>query len=188
MNADWVHGTRIDADLGFASPDPSRLRAGGLRARFGEAGESRPTRRTRPRSSREPLFLNYQGGRLSTRSVDWLVRKVHGRVQHTVRDQSARAPPLVRDALAGARRRSSRDPGITRARAPKHHAALHAPQRHAIARDVSESPPESLGAVVRSRCLVELVTRSPQRTHGRRITDHELRTTDYEVEFYNLAV
>ena len=38
----------------------------------------RPTpepRRTRPRSTREPLFLNYQGGRLSTRSVDRLVRK-----------------------------------------------------------------------------------------------------------------
>jgi integrase/recombinase XerC len=39
-----------------------------------KASEARP-RRTRPRSMREPLFLNYQGGRLSTRSVDRLVRK-----------------------------------------------------------------------------------------------------------------
>ena len=43
------------------------------RARYGAAAESRPTRR--PRSTREPLFLNYQGGRLSTRSVDRLVRR-----------------------------------------------------------------------------------------------------------------
>ena len=52
------------------------------RTRFGETG---PLSRTRsggtsksvPKSRRsaEPLFLNYQGGRLSTRSVDRLVRK-----------------------------------------------------------------------------------------------------------------
>jgi integrase/recombinase XerC len=34
-----------------------------------------PRRMRRPRSMREPLFLNYQGSRLSTRSVDRLVRK-----------------------------------------------------------------------------------------------------------------
>jgi integrase/recombinase XerC len=56
-------------------------------ARFGRGGVERgqtPTRarRTAPgsdprssRRSREPLFLNYQGGRLSTRSVDKLVRR-----------------------------------------------------------------------------------------------------------------
>ena len=47
------------------------------RSRFRESRvpstESRRARR--PRSTREPLFLNYQGGRLSTRSVDRLVRK-----------------------------------------------------------------------------------------------------------------
>ncbi len=32
-------------------------------------------RRGRPRSSAEPLFVNYRGGRLSTRSVDRLVRR-----------------------------------------------------------------------------------------------------------------
>ena len=37
---------------------------------------SRRVGRARPRRGpREPLFLNYQGGRLSTRSVDRLVRK-----------------------------------------------------------------------------------------------------------------
>ena len=65
-------GSRVRESRG---PRPLPSRAGGFRARLGEAGESRPTRRTRPRSSREPLFLNYQGGRLSTRSVDRLVRK-----------------------------------------------------------------------------------------------------------------
>jgi integrase/recombinase XerC len=36
---------------------------------------ARATSRTPRRPAREPLFLNYQGGRLSTRSVDRLVRK-----------------------------------------------------------------------------------------------------------------
>jgi integrase/recombinase XerC len=36
---------------------------------------SAPPKTTRSRRSAEPLFLNYQGGRLSTRSVDRLVRK-----------------------------------------------------------------------------------------------------------------
>ena len=34
-----------------------------------------PPRIVRSRRHREPLFLNYQGGRLSTRSVDKLVRR-----------------------------------------------------------------------------------------------------------------
>jgi integrase/recombinase XerC len=41
------------------------------RPRFGETSKSVP----KSRRSAEPLFLNYQGGRLSTRSVDRLVRK-----------------------------------------------------------------------------------------------------------------
>ena len=36
---------------------------------------SRPGSEPRTRAPREPLFLNYQGGRLSTRSVDKLVRR-----------------------------------------------------------------------------------------------------------------
>ena len=74
-----------DADRrGLGSPDADRR---GSRVRESRApafakatagkpsAEPRPTSRTRPRSTREPLFLNYQGGRLSTRSVDRLVRK-----------------------------------------------------------------------------------------------------------------
>ena len=67
-----------DADeRGFGSRDADQR---GSRSRDADqrgsrkATEARP-RRTRSRSTREPLFLNYQGGRLSTRSVDRLVRK-----------------------------------------------------------------------------------------------------------------
>ena len=42
--------------------------------RQGSGGQAE-SRRPRQRATREPLFLNYQGGRLSTRSVDRLVRK-----------------------------------------------------------------------------------------------------------------
>ena len=67
-----------DADQrGFVSRDADQR---GSRSRDADQRGSRKTtdarpRRTRPRSTREPLFLNYQGGRLSTRSVDRLVRK-----------------------------------------------------------------------------------------------------------------
>ena len=71
-------GSRDADQRGFGSRDAdqrgSRVRPPARsRARYGAAAESRPTRR--PRSTREPLFLNYQGGRLSTRSVDRLVRR-----------------------------------------------------------------------------------------------------------------
>jgi len=50
--------------------DREPLRAGSDPGRPG-----RPPRDAARRRSREPLFLNYQGGRLSTRSVDKLVRR-----------------------------------------------------------------------------------------------------------------
>jgi integrase/recombinase XerC len=48
-----------------------------LLARQGASSERRPPRAPtrQPRSQRTPMFLNYQGTRLSTRSVDRLVRK-----------------------------------------------------------------------------------------------------------------
>ena len=60
-----------------------------LRAWFGDLegfplpgekrGHSAVSRRARPKRLRVPVFLNYQGGRLSTRSVDRLTRKFpHG--------------------------------------------------------------------------------------------------------------
>ena len=70
MNADWftgrgslVHGTRISADPVRPKTDATSR----------PAGESGPAGRV-PFVARA-LFLNYQGGRLSTRSVDRLVRK-----------------------------------------------------------------------------------------------------------------
>jgi integrase/recombinase XerC len=54
---------------GDAGPNRS-----GLQAPVGRASQARqPT--SQVRRKREPLFLNYQGGRLSTRSVDKLVRR-----------------------------------------------------------------------------------------------------------------
>jgi integrase/recombinase XerC len=50
------------------SPEQRRGAAGSWLLASGRTGK-------KPRRSAEPLFLNYQGGRLSTRSVDRLVRK-----------------------------------------------------------------------------------------------------------------
>ncbi|CAN5448027.1 MAG: tyrosine recombinase XerC [Acidobacteria bacterium] len=53
---------------------PVRAEAVASAAQAGRASaKSKPVRRRPPQ--RDPLFLNYQGGRLSTRSVDRLVRK-----------------------------------------------------------------------------------------------------------------
>ena len=59
-------------------------------------------------------------------------------VQHPVRHQPARAASLLRDAPAGARRRPARDPGAARSRAAVDDAALHARERRAVARRLSE--------------------------------------------------
>jgi integrase/recombinase XerC len=54
-----------------------RQHAARLGVRAGSTGtrDSRPARGIRTRRQSEPLFLNYRGGRLTTRSVDRLVRK-----------------------------------------------------------------------------------------------------------------
>ena len=59
-------------------------------------------------------------------------------LQHAVRHQPARAAALLRDAPAAERRRSPRHPGAARPRAPLDDAALHARQRRAAARGLSE--------------------------------------------------
>ncbi len=51
---------------------PAESKSGERRARAG-SGESRKSRESR--GGKSPLFLNYRGGRLTTRSVDRLVRK-----------------------------------------------------------------------------------------------------------------
>ena len=57
----------------FVAADPEPRTGKQHRPRTTRADEPRKTRITRP--GKPPLFLNYQGGRLSTRSVDRLVRK-----------------------------------------------------------------------------------------------------------------
>ena len=94
-------------------------------------GEEKGQKEEGARGASAPLFLNYRGGRLSTRSVDRLVRRYVARVRREVRHQPARAAPLIRDAPALARRRPARDPGTARPRAPQHHAAVHARERGA---------------------------------------------------------
>ena len=44
-------------------------------ARAGRSGASRPSSASRLSRQRDPLFVNYRGGRLTTRSVDRLVRR-----------------------------------------------------------------------------------------------------------------
>ena len=49
--------------------------AGAGHQRSGVAGRSRNVRPTNSGRRRDPLFLNYRGGRLTTRSIDRLVRR-----------------------------------------------------------------------------------------------------------------
>ena len=65
-------------------------------------------------------------------------------LQHAVRDQPARAAPLVRDASARTRRGSQGDSGAPGACASEHHAAVHARERGAAARDVPEGASEGV--------------------------------------------
>ena len=76
-------------------------------------------------------------------------QEVRRRVQHAVRDQPACAAALVRDAPARTRRGSAGDPGIARSCAPEHHAALHARERRAVDRRLSEGPSEGLSRRMR---------------------------------------
>ena len=59
-------------------------------------------------------------------------------VQHTVRHQSARTATLLRHAPPGTRRRPARHPGAARARAAVDDSTLHARERRAVARRLSE--------------------------------------------------
>ncbi len=134
----------------------------------GKAGARGP-RRAAPAA--EPLFLNYRGTRLSSRHVHgWSA--LRRRVQHPVRHQPARDPPLVRHAPARGGGRPAGDPGTARPRATEHHAALHARQRGAVDRRLPPRPPEggnqgalesgSNGATDHSSiCQVVLVTLPP---------------------------
>ena len=116
------------------------------------------------RRAEHPLFVNYRGGRLTTRSVDRLVRRYVALCSTRARHQPARAAAFVRDAPAAARRRPARDPGAARPRAPQHDAALHARQRGAAARGVQEGAPageEGRGPARRLTCAFR---RDPRRS------------------------
>ncbi len=80
-----------------------------------------------PISEREPeaLFLNYQGTRITTRSVGRMVEKYIRICAGTIRHQSPRAAPFVCDAFAGLRRRPPRYPGTAGPRSSLDHANLH---------------------------------------------------------------
>ena len=62
---------------------------------------------TPSKKAASPLFLNYQGGRLSTRERGSAGEKVRGTVQHAVRDQPARAAALLRHASTASAARTS---------------------------------------------------------------------------------
>jgi integrase/recombinase XerC len=60
---------------GMAAPPPRDARSGLRAGATGKRDVGPAGRGTRTRRQSEPLFLNYRGGRLTTRSVDRLVRK-----------------------------------------------------------------------------------------------------------------
>jgi integrase/recombinase XerC len=65
-----LRGQALTATSCTAGSDPGRRATHSGRGAQGMAGSAKPRTRTR-----EALFLNYRGGRLSTRSVDKLVRR-----------------------------------------------------------------------------------------------------------------
>jgi integrase/recombinase XerC len=68
----WLHDRGALRAESAGGPDRSTPQASAQR-RAVRASQARPA--SRRRGVREPLFLNYQGGRLSTRSVDKIVRR-----------------------------------------------------------------------------------------------------------------
>ena len=79
----------------------SARRKGGKGRTQAAGTERRPSGLSR---LREPLFVNYRGGRLTVRSIDRLVRRYVARSSARDRHQSPRAAPFLRDAPAAARR------------------------------------------------------------------------------------
>ena len=105
------------------------------------AGAERRSQRDSRETRGDPLFVNYRGTRLTGRSVDRLLRRYVAQCSTRHRHQPACAAPLVCDPSAAARRRPARDPGAARPRAAEHHAALHARQRRAVDRRLSQIAP-----------------------------------------------
>jgi integrase/recombinase XerC len=67
----WLRDWGAYRDAGRGMREAGR----GIRGSGAGVRAARPEPRNRARTERDPLFLNYAGGRLSTRSVDRLVRK-----------------------------------------------------------------------------------------------------------------
>ena len=115
--------------------------------------------------ARDPLFVNYRGGRLSGRRpcprpvVRQLSRRpalgaqrrsaraaVRGAVERSPWHQPARAAALVRHAPAGAGSRPAVDSGAPGPRAGQHHPALHARQRRPDHQPLPQDPPPRMSA------------------------------------------
>ena len=121
QSADDGHPRLAAGPRGAAAASARERRAGA-----GAAGRGRRETavRGRPRGSRreptaaadEPLFLNYRGRPAVVAPRAPARAALRGGVQHALRHQPARDPPLVRHAPARARRRPARHPGTARAR------------------------------------------------------------------------
>ncbi len=100
--------------------------------------------RLHPRPTPEaPLFLGARGGRLDPRWRSARCAVPPPRRPAGARD-AARAAAFVRDASAGRRRRSARDPGAARPRQPVDHPTLHVRGHRAAGRSLAGDAPARL--------------------------------------------
>ena len=125
-----LNQSAADAIRAYLDDRAQMLSAAGTRA-AGRAGRAGP-RRGRARAGASAVCeLPWRAARRAQRPS--ARAEIRRDVQRALRHLAARAPALVRDAPARARRRPAGDPGDARPRAAQHDAALHAREfRHLL--------------------------------------------------------
>ena len=98
--------------------------------------------------SEDPLFVGAHGKQLSPSHHPAQDREGSRRARPAGDGDAACAPPLLRHASLGRRRRSALDPGASRPREPLDHARLYRGRSRASAQDLPKRPPPGLAPAI----------------------------------------